>query len=708
MGGSADDIIKLLRNYWPVLMGNALEWYEFAVYGYMESYMETNFFRGSALATWLGFTATFAARPLGGLFLGMLGDVCGRKLAVVITGLGMLLATVGQGLLPTPRAYPEDKKWGHMGICLLFTLRLIQGLCTGGEISAVTTYIVEVGAKRSLGRCVAFISITANLGFMAARAVIWSFQSALGEQKMLDWGWRWPFILALFPGSIAVCGRICCLKESAAFQKEHGMLQDSDSDNTDSDRDSEPDPPVRKTSTRRAIKDFLCNHFVAILIGIGGVTSFAVFQYGGMIWTNSYLKKHGVPVPLRYNIGFGLCGGLSPLLAEETLSWCPWGPGVMLSVAGAITTFTVLASVACQRRGWVRLAHVRPDDSRGRYTLVCAGARERSCYNGHLPIVQYLCSQRSDLCRRTPTGATLLHAAAQEGQLEVVAFLCEMPEVDKDAQMHDGATPLLAAALQGRVRVVEHLTRVKADIHKTTKDGASALHACARSGHLEVARFLCEAGADKDRAMMEGATPLLAAALQGHAEVVQYLCEAGADKDRSICDGVTAFHAAAERGHADVIRCLCEVGANKDQAMRNGLTPLMAACLQGHEEVVKVLCQSGVNMETPMREDLILASVFLKGGVPNSQIFLCDPPQDARCKQGATSLHVAALHGHVGVVKELCEAKANLEARMRGILLLAAWGTRSPPRRQICFCEFYLQVTLSCRRRRRSSLWRMR
>lgn len=75
--------------------------------------MERNFFRGSALATWLGFTATFAARPLGGMFLGLLSDTFGRKLAVVITGSGMLLATVGQGLLPTPRAWGEDSMTGQ-------------------------------------------------------------------------------------------------------------------------------------------------------------------------------------------------------------------------------------------------------------------------------------------------------------------------------------------------------------------------------------------------------------------------------------------------------------------------------------------------------------------------------------------------------------------------------------------------------------------
>ena len=85
------------------------------VWGYLEIYMERNFFRGSALATWLGFTATFAARPLGGMFLGVLSDFFGRKLAVVITGTGMLVATVGQGLLPTPRDWGEDSVTGQGG-----------------------------------------------------------------------------------------------------------------------------------------------------------------------------------------------------------------------------------------------------------------------------------------------------------------------------------------------------------------------------------------------------------------------------------------------------------------------------------------------------------------------------------------------------------------------------------------------------------------
>ncbi|CAE7705495.1 Pdk1 [Symbiodinium sp. CCMP2456] len=181
-------------------------------------------------------------------------------------------------------------------------------------------------------------------------------------------------------------------------------------------------------------------------------------------------------------------------------------------------------------------------------------------------------------------------------------------------------------------------------------------------------------------------------------QVVRYLCDAGADKDRTICDGVTAFHAAAERGHAEVVQCLCEVGADKDKAMRNGLTPLMAACLQGHEEVVRVLCDNGVMMETPMREDLVLAAVTLVKHQPHSQIFLCDPGkvvEEKHCRQGATSLHVAALHGHLGVVKQLCSARASLEAAMRvgsTPLLAAAQAGHSEVVRFLCQAEADLNV----------------
>ncbi|CAE7267317.1 proP [Symbiodinium pilosum] len=294
----------------------------------MEGYMEKNFFRGSALATWLGFTATFAARPLGGMFLGILSDTLGRKVAVVVTVIGMLSATVGQGLLPTPRRWGDDSAMADIGIGLLFSLRLVQGLCTGGEIGAVTTYITEVSAQRSMGLCVAFISMTANAGFMFARLAVWGFQSYLGEHGMLDWGWRYPFILAIVPGLISVWGRLFCLKESELFEEEH-------SHNLLDESGSELEDIPRRKSTRRQVMEFACTHFYAVLIGTGSVVSFAVFQYGGLVWSNSFLKKHGAPP--NYLMMAGTCSRLLQMATALPVGWLADMYGTALVIfAGAL------------------------------------------------------------------------------------------------------------------------------------------------------------------------------------------------------------------------------------------------------------------------------------------------------------------------------------------------------------------------------------
>ena len=96
--GSAADVAQVLKVYWALLLGNILEWYEFAIYSFLEPYLETQFFHGSAISTWLGFACTFAARPFGGIVLGLLGDLFGRKVSTFLSICGMVIGTVGQGL----------------------------------------------------------------------------------------------------------------------------------------------------------------------------------------------------------------------------------------------------------------------------------------------------------------------------------------------------------------------------------------------------------------------------------------------------------------------------------------------------------------------------------------------------------------------------------------------------------------------------------
>lgn len=286
------DVLTLLGIYWPLLLGNVMEWYEFGIYGFLEAEMQANFFQGSAMATWLGFAVSFAARPLGGLLLGIIGDKCGRRASMNISIWGMLLGTVGQGLLPRKCT---------AGVVLLVALRLLQGLCTGGEIGAITTYIVEVSPRRSMGRCVALISLTVNLGFLFAPAVVFLVSSIIGDKRMLDWGWRIPFLFALVPGGIAGYFRrrvpesndfIADRREQiAALPAKAHSFHDVEDQTTDA-QDTQVAEAVRPKKACCRLK-VVRNHGYALLLGIGGVATNAVVCYAGLFWTNSYLVSRG-------------------------------------------------------------------------------------------------------------------------------------------------------------------------------------------------------------------------------------------------------------------------------------------------------------------------------------------------------------------------------------------------------------------------------
>lgn len=211
--GACGDVWDVLKIYWSLLLGNILEWYEFAIFAFLEPYLQSNFFHGSAITTWLGFASTFLARPFGGLVLGILGDLFGRKVSTFLSILGMLIGTVGQGMVPT---YQSGQICGTIGVVLLVVFRILQGICTGGEIAAVSTYITEVGAKRSLARCMVLIGITCTMGLVILK--VWFFPTILpvgvsSEEKIGCAHWLRSF------------SSVCCSLFGTLFFVCHWMWQ---------------------------------------------------------------------------------------------------------------------------------------------------------------------------------------------------------------------------------------------------------------------------------------------------------------------------------------------------------------------------------------------------------------------------------------------------------------------------------------------------
>src|SRR2546421_1470317 len=132
-------------------VGNVIEWYDFYIFGSLAAVLSVKFFEQSnpvaaLLSTIALFTAGFLIRPLGAFLFGWMGDRVGRKYTFLITLSGMGLGTGAIGLIPTYQSI------GLAAAFTLFGLRMIQGLCLGGEYGGAINYDADHVPDDSLGR----------------------------------------------------------------------------------------------------------------------------------------------------------------------------------------------------------------------------------------------------------------------------------------------------------------------------------------------------------------------------------------------------------------------------------------------------------------------------------------------------------------------------------------------------------------------------
>ncbi|QBJ96956.1 MFS transporter [Rhodococcus sp. ABRD24] len=177
-------------------VGTLIEYYDFAVYGFLAITIAPLFFPSdsssvSILSTLAVFGVAYVARPLGGIFFGRLGDRRGRRSALVITVVSMGVACGILGLLPT------HSNVGVVAPVLLVLVRLAQGFSAGGEVGGAATYIAESAPTGKRGFFGSFTPVGSTLGFAVAAAVVGVVALLTTEEQMESWGWRIPFLLAL-------------------------------------------------------------------------------------------------------------------------------------------------------------------------------------------------------------------------------------------------------------------------------------------------------------------------------------------------------------------------------------------------------------------------------------------------------------------------------------------------------------------------------
>ena len=196
-------------------MGNAIEWFDFALYAQLATYISHNFFGDVASQNQLMFTfGTFAIaflmRPIGSLVFGYVGDKHGRKVVLTITITIMSVSTLALGLLPT------SDQIGIWAPILLLVVRMAQSFSTGGEYSGAMTYIVESSPDNKRGKLTSGLEMGTMVGNALAAITVAALLYFLTGNQIETWGWRIPFLLAAPFGLVVVYLRLK-LDETPSF-----------------------------------------------------------------------------------------------------------------------------------------------------------------------------------------------------------------------------------------------------------------------------------------------------------------------------------------------------------------------------------------------------------------------------------------------------------------------------------------------------------
>ena len=286
---------KLKKAITAASLGNAMEWFDFGVYGFLAYVLGQVFFPAvspgvqmiAALAT---FSVPFLIRPLGGLFFGIMGDKFGRQKVLSITIIIMAVSTFCIGLIPS---YATIGIWAPI---LLLLAKLAQGFSVGGEYSGAAIFVAEYSPDRKRGFMGSWLDFGSIAGFVCGAGVVVLLSSILGEESFHEWGWRIPFFLALPLGVIGLYLRHA-LEETPAFQQHVSDMENAN-------------PGTGEDKPRVTLREIASKYGRSLLVCVGLVIATNVTYYMLLTYMPSYLSHnlnysadHGVLIIIAIMIG---------------------------------------------------------------------------------------------------------------------------------------------------------------------------------------------------------------------------------------------------------------------------------------------------------------------------------------------------------------------------------------------------------------------
>ncbi|WP_342050028.1 MULTISPECIES: MFS transporter [unclassified Cupriavidus] len=185
------------------VIGNALEWYDFIVYGFMTAVISAVFFPAenayaSLLLTTASFGIGFVLRPIGGILIGAYADRKGRRAALQLIIFLMTVATAMIAFAPPYAAI------GVASSVMIIVARMLQGLATGGEFASATAFLVEMAPRNRRGLYGSWQMFGQGLAMLLGAGVAALVTGWLPRESLHAWGWRVPFIVGLLIAPIGI------------------------------------------------------------------------------------------------------------------------------------------------------------------------------------------------------------------------------------------------------------------------------------------------------------------------------------------------------------------------------------------------------------------------------------------------------------------------------------------------------------------------
>lgn len=251
-------------------LGNFVEWFDYAAYGYLATIIALTFFPQTdaatgLLATFAVFALSFIVRPIGGLVWGHFGDKYGRRSALAWSILIMTVSTFCIGLLPG---------YNHIGLwapALLLLIRLVQGFSASGEYAGASAFLAEYAPQGKRGFYTSIVPASTAAGLLFGAVFVAGLHALMTVENLHDWGWRLPFLLAAPFGLVGRYIRIS-LQDSPKFLEMEKRLE------------------AKECATHAPIRELLTVHRRAVVIGIGVTCLNAVAFYLLLSYMPTYLS----------------------------------------------------------------------------------------------------------------------------------------------------------------------------------------------------------------------------------------------------------------------------------------------------------------------------------------------------------------------------------------------------------------------------------